>query len=72
MAKAPETSYGVDRIETALGNEDEGTDWSKQADESDFEVFRREEGAVDFRTVTWPHASVIFLKCKSHHLLRTS
>ncbi|KAL6812001.1 neutral amino acid transporter-like protein [Trichoderma sp. SZMC 28015] len=62
MVKAPETSYGVDRIETAIGNEEEGTDWSKQADESDFEVFRREEGAVDFRTVTWPHASVIFLK----------
>lgn len=27
-----------------------------------FEVFKKEEGAVDFRTVGWVSASVIFLK----------
>lgn len=27
-----------------------------------FEVFKKEEGVVDFRTVEWLHASVIFLK----------
>lgn len=27
-----------------------------------FEVFKKEEGAVDFRTVGWVPASVIFLK----------
>lgn len=27
-----------------------------------FEVFKKEEGAVDFRTVGWIPASVIFLK----------
>lgn len=26
------------------------------------EVFKRQDGAVDFRTVGWPMASVIFLK----------
>ncbi|KAL6692404.1 neutral amino acid transporter-like protein [Trichoderma pleuroticola] len=62
MVKAPETSYELDRIETAPEYEEESNDWSKQADESNFEVFRREEGAVDFRTVSWLHASVIFLK----------
>ena len=36
--------------------------------EDGFEVFKRGEGAVDFRTVGWVHASVIFLKRE----LRTS
>jgi len=27
-----------------------------------FEVFKKAEGQVDFRTVGWIHASVIFLK----------
>lgn len=27
-----------------------------------FEVFKKQEGQVDFRTVSWIHASVIFLK----------
>lgn len=31
-------------------------------DDDAFEVFKRGEGAVDFRTVSWIHASVIFLK----------
>lgn len=30
--------------------------------EEAFEVFKRGDGAVDFRTVGWIHASVIFLK----------
>lgn len=30
--------------------------------EEQFEVFKRGDGAVDFRTVGWIHASVIFLK----------
>lgn len=33
--------------------------------EDSFEVFKKEEGAVDFRTVEWIHASVIFLKGQS-------
>lgn len=32
------------------------------ADDDAFEVFKRGEGTVDFRTVGWIHASVIFLK----------
>lgn len=30
--------------------------------EDAYEVFKRGDGAVDFRTVGWVHASVIFLK----------
>jgi hypothetical protein len=30
--------------------------------ENDFEVFKKGEDVVDFRTVSWPKASVIFLK----------
>lgn len=44
--------------------------------QDEHEVFRRGDGAVDFRTVGWPMASVIFLKrellrelrVQSHHL----
>ena len=32
------------------------------ASENDFEIFQKEEGAVDFRTVHWISACVIFLK----------
>jgi hypothetical protein len=64
MVKTPEINYEVDRIETVPGYEEDGADFNKQADENNFEVFRRGEGAVDFRTVGWLHASVIFLKCK--------
>lgn len=32
--------------------------------EDDFEIFKREDGQVDFRTVSWIRASVIFLKGK--------
>jgi hypothetical protein len=63
MIKAPETSYAVDRIETAPGYEEERIESLKQADDSNFEVFRRGEGTVDFRTVGWIHAPVISLKC---------
>ncbi|KAJ6787532.1 hypothetical protein PWT90_02787 [Aphanocladium album] len=41
-------------------------DYKPNLEPSDsFEVFRKEEGAVDFRTVEWIHASVIFMKGKS-------
>lgn len=36
--------------------------------EDAFEVFKRGEGTVDFRTVGWVHASVIFLKGKDYTL----
>lgn len=32
--------------------------------EDAFEIFKREDGQVDFRTVSWIRASVIFLKGK--------
>ena len=50
IAPAPERSSGsIDA--TKLENADEA-----------FEVFKRQEGQVDFRTVSWVHASVILLK----------
>lgn len=39
-------------------------DGKTEANEDAFEVFKRQEGQVDFRTVSWIHASVIFLKGK--------
>ena len=32
--------------------------------EDAFEIFKRQDGQVDFRTVSWIRASVIFLKGK--------
>lgn len=40
-----------------------------KADLEDGEVFRTGEGLVDFRTVSWVHSSVIFLKRKYIDLL---
>lgn len=31
------------------------------------EVFKKTNEGVDFRTVGWPRASIIFLKSQSHH-----
>lgn len=33
-----------------------------EVSDNEFEVFTRAEGAVDFRTVSWVHASMTFLK----------
>lgn len=38
-----------------------------QVAENDFEVFKKGEGMVDFRTVPWPHAAMIFLKSMLPH-----
>lgn len=40
-----------------------------QSGEDAFEIFKREDGQVDFRTVSWIWASVIFLKGKWHAYL---
>lgn len=37
-------------------------DGKAEPNDDAFEVFKRQEGQVDFRTVSWIHASVIFLK----------
>lgn len=41
----------------------------ERADDT-FEVFQRGEGNIDFRTVGWVHAAVIFLKCKCSLAMR--
>ena len=37
-----------------------------------FEVFKQQEGVVDFRTVGWIHASVIFLKGRHYNAASVS
>lgn len=52
-----------DDISPAPGRRSGSVDIVKLENADDaFEIFKREEGAVDFRTVGWIHASVIFLK----------
>ena len=59
-------SVNGDVIAPAQGSGGSTTDGSKveHADDS-HEIFKRQDGAVDFRTVGWVHASVIFLKRES-------
>ncbi|KAK8114801.1 transmembrane amino acid transporter protein-domain-containing protein [Apiospora kogelbergensis] len=65
MSNTPE-KHGGDHISPAPGRssgsiEGEAVKIEGAADDA-FEVFKRQEGQVDFRTVSWIHASVIFLK----------
>lgn len=60
--------HGGDNIEpapTRSSGSIEGEAVKLQAADDAFEIFKRQEGQVDFRTVSWIHASVIFLKSKS-------
>ena len=54
-----------DTIEPALSSTD-SINVGKVDLENDGEIFKRGEGIEDFRTVSWIHTSVIFLKRKSH------
>lgn len=42
-------------------------DGKLERSDDQFEVFKKGDGNVDFRTVGWVHASVIFLKGKNGH-----
>jgi hypothetical protein len=42
------------------------TDTQEAEVEDQFEVFKRGDGQVDFRTVSWIRASIIFLKSQSN------
>lgn len=50
ITPVPRSSGSIDAVKAEVVNDDA------------FEVFKRGEGTVDFRTVGWIHASVIFLK----------
>ena len=55
----------ADAILPANDNRSGSIDTNKVEDvENSFEVFKKQEGVVDFRTVGWIHAAVIFLKSK--------
>lgn len=60
-----DSEKAVDAIEPARTSESSGPVKVENNDDR-FEVFKRGEGTVDFRTVGWIHASVIFLKGTSH------
>ena len=63
MAPAPSEKTGGDAIAPAPGRGSGSIEAVKLETADDaFEVFRKQEGQVDFRTVSWVHASVIFLK----------
>jgi hypothetical protein len=53
-----------DTIAPAQGST-ESVDIGKVDPENDGEIFKRGEGIEDFRTVSWIHTSVIFLKRKT-------
>ncbi|CAI6066692.1 unnamed protein product [Clonostachys chloroleuca] len=57
-------SEKTDTITPAPARSSDSIDNGKVDQDDAFEVFKRREGTVDFRTVTWVHASVIFLKGK--------
>lgn len=59
-------STSNDDIKEAPGYADSpNTETEKAEVEDHYEVFRRGEGQVDFRTVSWIKAGIIFLKSKS-------
>jgi hypothetical protein len=55
-----------DTIEPALSSTD-SVNMGKVDVENDGGVFKRGEGIEDFRTVSWIHTSVIFLKRKNYY-----
>ncbi|CAI4212413.1 unnamed protein product [Parascedosporium putredinis] len=61
---SPSTTYEkADAITPAQDGSSSSVDMQKaEMTDDSFEVFKKQEGAVDFRTVGWVHASVIFLK----------
>lgn len=63
MAPSNSEKTGADAIAPAPGRASGSIEAVKLETADDaFEIFRKQEGQVDFRTVSWVHASVIFLK----------
>lgn len=62
-ARTEKTSVSIDKdaISPERSHYDAQPDEFAKHDEA-HEVFQREAGHVDFRTVSWPRATVIFLK----------
>jgi hypothetical protein len=54
-----------DTIAPTQSSDTESVHTGKVDVENDGEIFKRGEGYEDFRTVSWIHTSVIFLKRKS-------
>lgn len=58
-----EKDQSVDSIHSAQVGVVEDLDF-KSAGQDEFEIFKKVEGQVDFRTIGWLRASVIFVKGK--------
>lgn len=58
-------SEKAESITAAPARSSDSVDDGKLGQSEDLEIFQRREGEVDFRTVGWIHASVIFLKGKN-------
>jgi hypothetical protein len=61
------TKNQQDQVMACSSEENVGQLEKGQVAENDFEVFKKGEGMVDFRTVAWPHAAMIFLKSMLLH-----
>jgi hypothetical protein len=60
--KRTEDSEAITVASPGNGGKPEAAKLDKAGSDDAFEVFKKEDGAVDFRTVDWIPASVIFLK----------
>lgn len=63
---APEKASGNDTPLSKTYSVEAGTT-EKIVGDDDFEVFKRNEGQVDYRTVGWLKATLIFLKRTRPH-----
>ncbi|KAL1606234.1 hypothetical protein SLS60_003636 [Paraconiothyrium brasiliense] len=61
MAK-PTPRVNEDNIERAVASNEVGLDNVKMDVREAHEVFKKSTEGVDFRTVSWPRATIIFLK----------
>lgn len=57
----------LDEVRPVTSEENFGTIEKTDLADNEFEVFKKGEGVVDFRTVSWYHASMIFLKSELEH-----
>lgn len=60
-----DSKTSADEVRPAMSEDMVGTVDKALIAENEFEVFKKGEGMVDFRTVTWYHAAMIFFKSTS-------
>ena len=63
--KKTEDAEAITATSSGNGGQTQASRLDTSGNDDGFEVFKKEDGAVDFRTVDWIPASVIFLKGES-------